>query len=302
MTARPGHESHTVSVDAWAQQWYPTRQGLRRSTSVRNMSLYSNHIKPALGHLDLQEVTKLHVQAFVDDLTCKPSAKPAKDGSARLLAATTVREVYQELDKCLAAARQAGHLRHNPCQGITLPRIERQDMHLLDEAEVIALADAIGDRYAALVYVLSYGGLRIGEAAALVPSDFDGKSLSITKTAAEVQGKLATSVLERGAGRRVVPLPDSAAVHLVRHVETYPGAYIFTGRDGGQIRSNVFRARQFTEARAEIGRPELRIHDLRHTAVSLWIAQGVDLARIGELAGHASSAFTLNRYGHLFTG
>lgn len=302
MNPQPGHEMHTLSVDAWAQQWHRNRHGLRRSTSVRNLSLYANHIKPALGHLNLHEVTTLHVQAFIDDLTRKPVAKPAKDGSARFLAGTTVREVYQELDKCLAAARQAGHLRHNPCQGITLPKIERQDMHLLSDAEVVALADAIDDRYAALVYVLSYGGLRIGEASALLPSDCDGRSLTITKTAAEVQGKLRTSALKIGAGRRVVPLPDFAAVHLAQHVETYPGAYLFTGRDGGQIRSNVFRARQFTKARATIGRPEIRIHDLRHTAVSLWIAQGIDLARIGSWAGHSSSAFTLDRYGHLFTG
>lgn len=302
MTLPPGPASHEFTLDAWAQQWHPNRQGLRPSTSIRNLSLYANHIKPAFGHVDLRDITAPQVQAFIDDLTAKPVAKPAMDGSKRTLAPATVREVYQELDKCLTAAKQAGLLRHNPCQGIALPKTERPSMHLLNLSEVQALAEAIDDRYATLIHLLAHSGLRIGEAAALLPSDFDGRNIAVTKTAAEVQGKLLTSAPTTEASLRSVPLPHLVAAQLAQHLDTYPGSHLFTGRDGGQIRSNVFRARQFNKARRAIGRPDLRIHDLRHTAVSLWIAQGVDLARVTRRAGHPSTTFTLDRYGHLFTG
>lgn len=291
----------TMTVDAWAQQWYPTRQRLRQSTSVRNLSLYATHIKPALGHLNLSDITTQQVQGFVDALTSKPVSRPASDGGTHTLAPSTVRETYQELGKCLNAARQAGHLRHNPCRGVTLPKIERQDMNLLNQQEVHALAAAIDARYTALIYLLAHIGLRIGEAAALEPFDFDGRGITVTKTAAEVKGELVTSALTTNAAQRVVPLPDLVAAQLVQHVETYPGAYLFTGRDGGQVRSNVFRARQFSKARQVIGRPDLRIYDLRHTAVALWITQGVDLPRIQRWAGHTSASFTITRYGHLLS-
>jgi integrase len=44
----------------------------------------------------------------------------------------------------------------------------------------------------------------------------------------------------------------------------------------------------------------LRIHDLRHTAVALWIAAGASPKEVAALAGHTSVSFTLDRYGHLY--
>ena len=43
----------------------------------------------------------------------------------------------------------------------------------------------------------------------------------------------------------------------------------------------------------------MRIHDLRHSAVAILIAQGVDPRPISELLGHSSVGFTLQIYGHL---
>jgi hypothetical protein len=47
------------------------------------------------------------------------------------------------------------------------------------------------------------------------------------------------------------------------------------------------------------GLDRLRIHDLRHTAVALWIAAGANPKEVAARAGHASVSFTLDRYGHL---
>jgi len=48
------------------------------------------------------------------------------------------------------------------------------------------------------------------------------------------------------------------------------------------------------------GLPGLRIHDLRHTAVALWIAAGASPKEVAVRAGHTSTSFVLDRYGHLF--
>lgn len=42
------------------------------------------------------------------------------------------------------------------------------------------------------------------------------------------------------------------------------------------------------------------LHELRHTAISTWIAAGVEAKRISVWAGHHSVSFTYDRYGHLF--
>ena len=44
----------------------------------------------------------------------------------------------------------------------------------------------------------------------------------------------------------------------------------------------------------------LRIHDLRHTAVALWMAAGAGPKQVAARAGHTSVSFTLDRYGHLY--
>jgi integrase len=54
-------------------------------------------------------------------------------------------------------------------------------------------------------------------------------------------------------------------------------------------------------ALADAGLPaDVRIHDLRHTAASLLIAQGAHPKMIQAHLGHASITTTLDRYGHLF--
>ena len=42
------------------------------------------------------------------------------------------------------------------------------------------------------------------------------------------------------------------------------------------------------------------MRDYRHTAISLWIAAGVDAKLVSVLAGHSSVSFTLDSYGHLY--
>jgi integrase len=63
----------------------------------------------------------------------------------------------------------------------------------------------------------------------------------------------------------------------------------------------AFRARTWRPATKAAGLEGLRIHDLRHTAVALWIAAGASPKEVAAaLAGHTSVSFTLDRYGHLY--
>jgi integrase len=75
---------------------------------------------------------------------------------------------------------------------------------------------------------------------------------------------------------------------------------VFTSPQGQPVRVSTFRARAFATACKRANLPGLRIHDLRHTAVSLWMRAQVDLVRVKKWAGHTSSTFTVDRYGHFF--
>jgi integrase len=62
----------------------------------------------------------------------------------------------------------------------------------------------------------------------------------------------------------------------------------------------AFRARVWRPPTRKADLEGLRIHDLRHTAVALWIAAGANPKEVTTRAGHTSVSFTLDPYGHLY--
>jgi hypothetical protein len=68
---------------------------------------------------------------------------------------------------------------------------------------------------------------------------------------------------------------------------------------GGPLRVIALRARIWRPATRNAGLDGLRIHDLRHTAVALWIV-GATPMEVAARVGHTSVSFTLDRYGHLY--
>lgn len=56
---------------------------------------------------------------------------------------------------------------------------------------------------------------------------------------------------------------------------------------------------QWAAAKQAISRPDLRVHDLRHTAASIWLGAGADVKVVQRILGHASATMALDLYGHL---
>ena len=93
---------------------------------------------------------------------------------------------------------------------------------------------------------------------------------------------------------------------VIRELETHlasgggPDDHVFAAPQGGTLRIVAFRNRIWRPATEAAGLTGLRIHDLRHTAVALWIAAGASPKEVAVRAGHTSVSFTLDRYGHLY--
>ena len=106
---------------------------------------------------------------------------------------------------------------------------------------------------------------------------------------------------------RLVVLPgmvrDALAQHLEHTVEENDDALVFTSPQGTPLRLPNFRRRVWFPALEAAGlRANVRIHDLRHTAASLLIAQGAHPKAVQAHLGHSSIQVTMDRYGHLFPG
>jgi len=81
-----------------------------------------------------------------------------------------------------------------------------------------------------------------------------------------------------------------------------PNDLVFPAPSGGPVSLNLWRRRFWRPAVIGAGLTPLRPHDLRHTAVALWIAAGANPFEVKTRAGVKSAAFILDRYGHLFPG
>jgi integrase len=254
------------------------------------------HILPLLGHLQLHSITKATVRSFLADLQ-EAGARPA-----------TVNGVYRLLRRMLSVAVDEGRIGTNPAARVgNVPRSDPAEMRFLTPQEVSALAMEVPDRYRALVLLLAYTGIRIGEAAALRVANVDllRGTLRIVEASKEVGGHVIVGPTKTRQNR-AVSLPRFLREEMARHIQTHVSAeearLVFGGPRGGPLRQRAFRSRVYVPAakRAGLVPPALRVHDLRHTAVAFAISVGWHPKAIQELLGHASIQVTLDRYGHLF--
>jgi len=279
----------------WAMEWTATIVDLRPSSRARDLGYLHRYLLPRFGHMPLGDIDYMAVRAWVSDL------------NASGLAPSTVTKAGQMLRKLMRTAVQAGLLASSPCEGVKLPRIERTEMRFLTTVEVDALTDAMDPRYRAVVLLAAYGGLRAGELFGLRAKRVDvlHRRITIAETVVDVGGHLHFGPPKTRAGHRIVPLPQVAADPLGAHLATYargPEDLVFTAPEGGPVSLNLWRRRFWVPALKAASLGHLRPHDLRHTAVALWIAAGAHPKEVAVRAGHSSVSFTLDRYGHLFPG
>jgi len=188
---------------------------------------------------------------------------------------------------------------------VKLPGSSGRDA-LSDHRRGRRLTDAMDPRYRTVVLLAAYGGLRAGELFGLAAKRVDvlHRRITIAETVVDVGGHLHFGPPKTRAGHRIVPLPKWLQTRSVRISLPMPGAQrISFSRRPRAARFAQLVASPLLGAGAQGGQPRPSpAHDLRHTAVALWIAAGAHRRKVAVRAGHSSVSFTLDRYGHLFPG
>jgi integrase len=271
------------------------RPSFTEATRALYEQQWSKHIEPALGSRALSKITRADVKRLIGTLESRGVGKATLDSVHRLLRSVLSSAIDDEI------------ISANPASGIDVPKAKRREIRFLTPQEVGIIAGEVAERYRALVLLLSYRGLRIGEAVFLRAKHFDPMRgrLQIEGAAAEVRGKRIEGPTKNGKKRTVV-LPPFLRDELARHLAAFgapldPESFIFTADEGGPVRQGNFRSRVWVPACRSAGLfPAPRVHDLRHTAASLAIAADANPKVIQEMLGHSSIVVTMDRYGHLF--
>jgi integrase len=280
----------------WAQEWLEARsKEIKPTTFISYEGLLNGHLLPAFGGMALARIRPLDVQKFFGTMRDKG------------LSRSRLRQARQLLSMILNAAVANGYIARNPLPKEKLGGTEpKRDQHPLSFEEVHAVANTVPERYRALIYVLAYGGLRWGEAAALRRRSCNllRNRLEIREAVSEVRGGVVYGPPKTHQNRTVVipePVKELLAEHLSKFVDSDSDSLVFTTEAGGHVWINNFRRDVWHRALEESGvSREVTIKDLRHTCASLMHAAGRSAKEVKEQLGHSTIAMTLDTYTHLF--
>ncbi len=293
-----------ITFADWAEHYFAlASKRLARTSYARDVTYFNSYILPKWGRVPLTKITKADVERWVVELA-------GDDQSMRggTLAPGTVEKVYQTFRKVMRAALEDDRIARLPCpEHPPIARKKHKPVRFIVEREAQHLALEIAPRYEAMIYAAAYGGFRIGELCALRLDDVDWEQgyIRVDEGLTDVDGHLEFESPKTARGRRVVPMADLALEKLKEHIEQFVGwdestALLFRGRDGGVIRPGNWRRRHFKPASVRAGLAPLTPHDLRHTAASLFIAEGANPWMLAEILGHRDTRMIDLVYGHLF--
>lgn len=170
------------------------------------------------------------------------------------------------------------------------------------------LAEAIPERYRAIIILGAGTGVRIGEALGVTVDrvDFLRRELRVDRQLVKVQGGVPVfGPVKHVRNRpRVIPLPDVVLTALAEHLRIYasgPEGLVFTSPRGLPVASDLFmRWWRAAAGPLGIGLGD-GFHQLRHFYASLLIRQGLNIKVVAERLGD-TPAMVLNVYAHLWPG
>jgi integrase len=288
-------ECGRITFERWEQQWWSTVVHLRPSTLARYERDLRLHIVPRFGRVPLARVAPTDVRAWL--------AQMVDAGASR----SAVRRRFAVFRKVMNDAVALEMVARNPCRGVRAPADVTSEIVVLSPGEVAALAGAIHPWFSSWIYTAAYTGLRWSEMLGLRRSDVDPlrRMITVRRQIVEVNGRfLGFGEPKTAAARRAIDIPPFLATlleeQLLERAQMEPDGLVFVNTRRRPPHASSFASQTWKKARLAIGRPDLRWHDLRHTAVAFAIAEGAHPKAIQERMGHSSITVTLDRYGHLF--
>ncbi len=278
----------------YAEAWLEQRE-LKPRTRALYRRLLDRFILPAFGEVSLRDITPQVVRTWHSGLD---SSRPTQRA-----------HTYSLLRSILSTAVTDEILASNPCRvrgAGSAKRVRSIEPATLGELEV--LLEQIPAPYRALVLIGAWCGLRFGEVSELRRKDVDLKAgtIHVMRGVVRIGREVTVGKPKNIAGVRDIAVPP----HLLPILEQHLKEHVALGREAllfpsvkdpdVQVHTNTLR-RHWLKARLAAGRPDLRVHDLRHTGAVLAAQSGATLAELMARIGHSTPQMAL-RYQHVARG
>jgi integrase len=300
---------------------------LKPTTARGYESAVRLHLVPALGSKRLDTLQVQHVKAFMDafrrkclccvaglDKSKRPDRRCCSAGNCcqRYPSTRQIQFVHAVLRNALQHAMREELVSRNVAKLVRVPSPRYRVGKGLSVDQVRKLlAAAEGHRLHALYVVAATLGLRRGELLGLrwADLDLDNGTAAISQTVQRAGGKLHLQDTKTEDSESVLPLPDWTWLALLDHQERQrrerdrlaevwqDHGLVFPSEVGTPMEPRNLN-RHFAALRERAGCPDVRLHDLRHTVVSLLMELGVPPHVVQAIARHADVKITLKIYSH----
>ena len=268
---------------------------LKLNTWLTKESIIQKKILPYFGKRKLSEITAKDVMDWQNVI------RGLTDAKGKPYSPTYLKTVHNQLSALFNHAVRYYGLQVNPAaKAGNMGVEERREMLFWTKDEYLKFADAMMDKplsYYAFE-MLYWCGIREGELLALTPTDFDFEAgtVSISKSYQRLKGKDVITTPKTKKSNRVIKMPQ----FLCGEMEDYLKTFYSTG-----VNERIFPVskhylhHEMDRGAKAAGVKRIRIHDLRHSHISLLIDMGFTALAIADRVGHESIDITY-RYAHLF--
>ncbi|WP_342798384.1 site-specific integrase [Domibacillus sp. 8LH] len=293
----------------YLSQWFEAKKIKLKPSTIQNYEEQIRYnIVPYIGDVRMDEFSESIIQTYIQKLH-----------KGRKLSPATIRAAYGIVAEVLYKASQKGILNKSMLDDISLPRMPKK-LRVWTADEMLLFLDAPRrvlnlTRHFIGFSISAQTGMRMGEVLGLRWSDidFEGKRIFIRQTLSKIGEDSLYGFVDEGktnAALRVVYVPDALLSslrvhreHIIRERavmadEYLPYDLVVCTKNGNWVHPNNFR-RAFKVTVQQLGIPEIRLHDLRHTHATFLMENKVNPKIIQERLGHKNVTVTLNTYSHV---
>lgn len=268
---------------------------LKENTWATKEHIIRTKLLPYFGKFKMSQITAQQIITWQNKLINH------RDENGNPYSPVYLKSVNNQLNAIFNHAVKYYNLRESPCKRAgSMGKKKNREMLFWTKEEYLKFAEVMMDKPLSFYAfeMLYWCGIREGELLALTPSDFDFEknTVSINKSYQRLHGEDLITTPKTEKSNRTITMPqfltDEMLDYLKMLYDIGPNDRIFT-----VTKSYLFR--EMNRGAKEAGIKRIRVHDLRHNAVSLLIDMGFSATAIADRLGHESIDITYH-YAHLF--
>jgi len=268
---------------------------LKRNTWLTKEHIVRTKIMPYFEHKKMNEIKAADVVKWQNEMLT------TLDEYGRHHSQTYHKTMHNQLSAIFNHAVRFYELKENPARKAgSIGNEKGKEMLFWTQEEYLRFAEVMKDKpksYYAFE-ILYWCGVRVGELLALTAEDFDfkNKTLRINKSYQRLESKDIITEPKTPKSNRIIVMPDTVCEEIKEYIGMLYG-FLPTDRIFHITKSFLHHEMDRGAKRAGVTR--IRIHDLRHSHISLLIEMGYSAVAIASRVGHESINITY-RYAHMF--